>query len=150
LENQTKQRLRHQLTPSIFHRLPAHGEIHAFAKCCSDLNNFSNSLLWLENPRKRWIMPAICPKCGNPGCCFHDGDVGAGNAYYDQYRFECRNLECGFTDCQTIYGGDTSWDNWFTNCPYCESSGNMRWLQPPKHRGFLFFYTTVKYGSRCM
>ena len=29
----------------------------------------------------------ICPRCGQPGVCFHDGDVGGGEDYVDQYHF---------------------------------------------------------------
>lgn len=79
---------------------------------------------------KAGIVGPLCPKCGQPGKCFHDGDVGAGNTYYDQYRFECGH--CGFTDQQTLYGGDSGWDSWFTNCPYCGRRGSESPIVTPQ------------------
>jgi hypothetical protein len=64
-------------------------------------------------------MEPKCPKCGAPGKCFHDGDVGAGPVYYDRYRFECTNPACLHKDQEDVYGGDSGWSNWFTECPYC-------------------------------
>lgn len=64
----------------------------------------------------------VCPKCGSPGTCFHDGDVSSGPSYYDQYRFECGNPKCRFADRETVYGGDSGGNNYFTECPYCGAS----------------------------
>ena len=65
-----------------------------------------------------------CPKCGQYGVCHHDGDVSAGPTYVDQYRFECSNPSCRFTDSQAVCGGDTVGDNWHTKCPYCGVGGD--------------------------
>jgi hypothetical protein len=69
-------------------------------------------------PNSRSKRP-VCPKCGAKGICYHKGDVGAGEAYYDLYEFECLNLNCEYKDSKTVYGGMSSWDNWYTSCPYC-------------------------------
>lgn len=71
--------------------------------------------LVLENKVKK----PICPICGTFGACFHKGDTGAGEDYYDLYEFLCSNEQCGHQESQTVYGGKSSWDNWFTDCPYC-------------------------------
>lgn len=65
-------------------------------------------------------MPAAkCPRCGKTGTCKHRGDVGAGEMYYDWYTFHCSS--CGFTDEKTVWGGSSGGDDWFTQCPFCET-----------------------------
>lgn len=72
----------------------------------------------------------ICPDCGKPGRCFHDGDISGSSSYYDRYRFECQNPECGIKDEQVEYGGDSGWNNWHTICPYCGVGGDSPPLIP--------------------
>ena len=63
----------------------------------------------------------ICPKCGKEAECFHDGDVGAGPRYIDQYRLECPH--CDYKDIKTVDGGDSSWNDHPTDCPFCGLEG---------------------------
>lgn len=65
----------------------------------------------------------VCPKCGGEAKCFHDGDVGAGNRFIDQYRLECSH--CGHKESTHVDGGDSGWNDHFTDCPYCGARGPM-------------------------
>ena len=61
-----------------------------------------------------------CQKCGEVGKCYHDGDINkSGTRYVDQYRFQCTNPNCMYTEETHVDGGDAGGTEWFTSCPYC-------------------------------
>lgn len=60
---------------------------------------------------------SICPKCSKPGQCVHHGDVSASDRYVDLYTFECPH--CGYQDKTYVDGGESGWNDHFTECPYC-------------------------------
>lgn len=63
-------------------------------------------------------MEALCKSCGKVGTCACHGDMGTPSEYHIKFTFECA---CGHSEQQVVNGGSTSYENWFTICPFCST-----------------------------
>jgi hypothetical protein len=58
-----------------------------------------------------------CPKCGQKCECYYIGDVGITHWIIDEYCLVC--LDCGYDERRREDGGESSWSEHPTSCPYC-------------------------------
>ncbi len=69
-----------------------------------------------------------CPKCDKQGECYCH-EVGDHLNYEDEYVFVCKH--CGHVVRETLSGGSSAGENWFTACPFCKSPSSEH-LEPPE------------------
>jgi len=62
----------------------------------------------------------FCPKCGKPSVLCTYWDSGGARYFYDNFRHNCLNPNCGYlVEELGQYGGESPYENDWPGCPFC-------------------------------